>query len=314
MKRDLVSILDVEEDLTDILELAVKLKKRQREGNPYMPFTGKTLGMIFEKPSLRTRVSFELAFKQLGGDAIYLSPAEIGIGKRESTYDVAMVLSRYVDILEYRAFEHRNVADLAEFATVPVINGLDDLEHPCQTAADLLTIVEHKGELEGRKFVYVGDGNNVCNSLMLGCAITGMDMIAACPANKKYLPDDGILARAKEIAQRSGCTVEISHSPQEAVRDADVIYTDTWVSMGDEKEKMQRLLDFQGFQVNEALVKKARRNYIFMHCLPAHRGDEVTDEVIDSPNSVVFDEAENRLHAQKAIMVRALQEDWRTLL
>lgn len=307
MKRDLVSILDVKDEIEEILELAIDIKTKIKAGQNDHILNEKVLGMIFEKPSLRTRVSFEVGMHQLGGTALYLSPSEIQVGKRESVYDVAKVISRYVDIIMYRAFDYRVMAELARHADVPVINGLDDLEHPCQILADLLTIKEHKGNLKGLKLVYLGDGNNVCNSLLLGCACVGMDMVAACPPG--YEPNSEILVRAKAIGAERGCTIEHMTDPKAAVANADVIYTDTWVSMGDEAEKAEREAVFPPFAVNSELVALAKPDYIFLHCLPAHRGEEVTDDVMDSPNSKVFDEAENRMHAQKAVMVRLLTND-----
>lgn len=304
MQKDFISVLDAQGEIEGLLELAIKLKSVQRSGEGYRPLKDKVLGMIFEKPSLRTRVSFEVGFGQLGGTALYLSPSEIQVGKRESVYDVAKVISRYVDIIMYRAFDNRVMRELAKHADVPVINALDDIEHPCQIMADLMTVLEQKGALKGLKLAYVGDGNNVCNSLLLGCPSTGMDISVACP--RGYEPDQGVLERARGVATENGCKVEFTSDPKVAVKGADVIYTDTWVSMGDEAEAAKRLEAFKGFQVNEALVSGAKPDYIFLHCLPAHRGQEVTDEVIDSPNSVVFDEAENRMHAQKAIMVALL--------
>jgi len=304
MKRDLVSILDVQGELEDIIDLAIDIKKRTKAGEEYHPCRGKHMGMIFEKPSLRTRVSFEIGFSQLGGTALYLSPNEIQVGKREAVKDVAKVISRYVDVIMYRAFSNEIMRELAQHADVPVINGLDDLEHPCQIIADLQTVKEHKGKLGGLKLVYLGDGNNVCNSLLLGCAVVGMSMVAACPPG--YEPDRNILGKAKDIAAQNNCTVEVMSDPAGAVKLADVIYTDTWVSMGDEAEKARREAVFPPFQVNDALVANAKPDYIFLHCLPAHRNQEVTDEIMDSQHSVVYDEAENRMHAQKAAVLRML--------
>jgi ornithine carbamoyltransferase len=301
MKRDLISITDVRADLLDIIDMAIFLKKKSRLGEVFEPLKNKSLAMIFEKPSTRTRVSFEVAMTQLGGHALYLSPRDMQLGRGETIEDTARVLSRYVDAIVYRAYDNKMVRKLAEHATVPVINALDDREHPCQIVADLMTIMEKKGRFRGRKLAYVGDGNNVANSLLLGSAIVGMDMYLACPEG--YEPPVEVVKRAKDIAEETGAEIVITHDPVEAVRDADVVYTDVWVSMGDEAEKERRERDFAPYQVNEDLVKHAKPDYIFMHCLPAHRGYEVTDEVIDSKNSVVFDEAENRLHAQKAILL-----------
>lgn len=302
MKRDMISILDFEHEIDETLDLAMKMKAKIKSGGKFQPLKGKHMSMIFEKPSLRTRVSFEIGFSHLGGTALYLSPSEIQVGKRESVYDVAKVISRYVDVIMYRAFSNKIMRELAENADVPVINGLDDLEHPCQIMADFLTIKEQKGSLKGLKLVYLGDGNNVCNSLMLGSAAVGMNMAVACPFG--YEPDSEITKRAQELGTQNGCKIEIVREPDIAVKDADVIYTDTWVSMGDEAEKEKRLQEFPPFQVNEKLVANAKPDYVFLHCLPAHRNEEVTDEIIDSANSKVFDEAENRMWAQMAIIVK----------
>ena len=305
MKKDLISIVDIKEELEEIIDLGLEMKRRHRMVEVYEPLKDKSMAMIFEKPSTRTRVSFEVAMTQLGGHALYLSPRDMQLGRGETIADTAKVLSRYVDAIVYRAYKHEMVVELAENASVPVINALDDLEHPCQIVADLMTIKEKKGGFRGLKLAYVGDGNNVAHSLMLGAAIVGMDFYIACPEG--YEPRKEIVGEARKIANETGAKIVITHDPVEAVKDADVVYTDVWVSMGDEAEKEQRLKVFKPYQVNEELVRHAKSNYIFMHCLPAHRGYEVTDDVIDSRNSVVFDEAENRLHAQKAILVRLIK-------
>jgi len=297
----------MKDDFEDIIANAIKMKKElkaPKKGSKADPLKGKVLGMVFEKPSLRTRISFEVGMGQLGGRAIYISPDEVGIGKRESAHDVANVLSRYVDGIMYRAFSNKIMRELAAHAQVPVINGLDDMEHPCQCTADLMTVKEKKGKLKGLQLVYVGDGNNVCNSLMLGCALVGMNMKAATP--KDYRPNADLMAKAQEISKGNGCTIDVLPNPFQAVEGADVIYTDTWVSMGQEAEKAQREKLFLPYQVNEKLVESASKEFLFMHCLPAHRGFEVSAGIIDGPNSVVFDQAENRLHAQKAILVSVL--------
>ncbi len=304
MKRDIISVMDMKDDFEDILASAVKMKKEPRKGSKQDVLKGKVLGMVFEKPSLRTRISFEVGMTQLGGKALYIGPDEVSIGKRESVSDVANVLSRYVNAIMYRAFSNQTMRELAKHASVPVINGLDDLEHPCQCAADLLTVLEKKRKLKGLQLVYVGDGNNVCNSLLLGCALTGMNMRAATP--KDFKPNADIVARAQEIAKEKGGRIETLSNPYQAVEGADVIYTDTWVSMGQEADKQMREKLFLPYQVNDKLAEKANKDYIFLHCLPAHRGLEVSAEVIDGPHSVVFDEAENRMHAQKAILVAVL--------
>jgi ornithine carbamoyltransferase len=311
LKRDIISVLDMKDDFEAIIANAIKMKKELKSPNPKKgskvdPLKGKILGMVFEKPSLRTRISFEVGMSQLGGKAIYISPDEVGIGKRESAHDVANVLSRYVNAIMYRAFSNKIMRELAAHAQVPVINGLDDMEHPCQCAADLMTVHEKKGKLAGLRLVYVGDGNNVCNSLMLGCALAGMNMKAATP--KDFRPNSDIHSKAQEIAKAKGCSIEVLPNPFQAVEGADVIYTDTWVSMGQEAEKAQREKIFLPYQVNEKLVERAAKDFIFMHCLPAHRGLEVSADVIDGSHSVVFDQAENRLHAQKAILVAVLSQ------
>ena len=303
-KRDIISVMDMKDDFEHILANAVKMKKEPKKGSKQDFLKGKVLGMVFEKPSLRTRISFEVGMTQLGGKALYIGPDEVSIGKRESVSDVANVLSRYVNAIMYRAFSNQTMRELAKHASVPVINGLDDLEHPCQCAADLLTVMEKKGKLKGLQLVYVGDGNNVCNSLLLGCALTGMNMRAATP--KDFKPNADIVAKAQEIAKEKGGKIETLSNPYQAVEGADVIYTDTWVSMGQETEKQTREKLFLPYQVNDKLAEKANKDYIFLHCLPAHRGLEVSAEVIDGPHSVVFDEAENRMHAQKAILVAVL--------
>lgn len=302
MKRDLISLLDIRDDLKGIIELATIMKGETKDGMEISAFKGQTLAMIFEKPSLRTRVSFEVGFTQLGGSAIYLSPQEVQIGKRESVHDVAKVISRFADVIMYRAFESKNVRELAEHAEVPVINGLDDVEHPCQAVADFMTMTEIKGELKGQTLAWVGDGNNVLHSLLYGAAILGMNVKAACPEG--YLPDPDILEKAKRIGDETGAAIKVTNDPVEAVTDSGVVYADTFISMGDESEKEKRLSAFNGYQINRELFSKAKEDAIFMHCLPAHRGEEVTDEVIDSERSVVFQQAENRMHAQKAIMLR----------
>jgi len=303
-KRDLVSVLDVERDLMGLLELAGNFKNRLKAGETFEPLLGKSLAMIFEKASTRTRVSFEVGMSQLGGHAVNLSPQDTQLGRGETIADTAKVLSRYVDAVMYRAYRHEDMVELARNATVPVINGLDDLEHPCQIISDLFTILEVKKKLKGLKIAYVGDGNNVCNSLLLGAAIVGAHISVGCPVTNR--PNSGILKEAERIARTTGSQVEIVVDPRKAVTDADIVYTDVWVSMGMEKEKAEREKLFRPYQVNAALVKRAKPDAIVMHCLPAHRGLEITDDVIDGPQSVVFDQAENRLHAQKAVLARLM--------
>lgn len=305
MVKHLLSMQDLSpNEIEAILDKAEGLKEKLRKGEPHELLRGKTLGMIFEKPSLRTRVTFETGMTQLGGHAIYLAPADIQLGKRESVPDTARNLSRWVDAVMARLFKHDIIVELARHSSVPVINGLTDLHHPCQTLGDLLTIREHKGKFRGLKLAWVGDGNNVCNSLLLGCTLVGMNISAVCPHG--YEPDANVMTQAKKNAEKSGAKLELLTDPKKAVAEADVIYTDVWVSMGQEKEAKQRMRAFTGYQVNAQLLKLAKPNVIVMHCLPAHRGQEITDEVIDGPRSVVLDQAENRMHAQKALLVSLL--------
>jgi ornithine carbamoyltransferase len=287
-----------------MIELADELKEKQKWNVPHPYLQGKSLGMIFQKSSTRTRVSFEVAMYQLGGYPLFLSAADLQLRRGESVADTARVLSRYLDGIMIRTFAHNDVKELADYASIPVINGLTDLLHPCQVLADLQTIKEKKGKLSGLKLAFVGDGNNVCNSLMFGCAKVGIDIAVATP--KGYEPDEEIVYLAKQDALKHGVTVEITNNPVEAVKDADVVVTDVWASMGQEAEKALRVREFTPYQVNEKLVSHARPDYIFLHCLPANRGEEVTEEVIDGPNSVVWDEAENRLHSQKALLALLL--------
>ena len=284
-----------------LLDEAVELKKLQKQGKPHPFLSGKVLGMIFEKSSTRTRVSFEVGMLQLGGHAIFLSSRDIQLGRGECISDTAKVLSRYIDGIMIRTFSHESVEELASHATVPVINGLTDLQHPTQVLADLLTILEHKGKLAGLKLCYIGDGNNnMAHSLMEGAVKVGMNISIASPEG--YMPNEEIVKKAIEAGNETGSKVTITNSPYDAIKDADVVITDVWTSMGQEEETAIRLKAFQGFQVNEELCSHAKQDFIFLHCLPAHRGEEVTSEIIDGPHSVVFDEAENRLHAQKAIL------------
>ena len=299
--KSITSMLDLtREEIWQILEFAKQLKNETLAGKRHDYLAGKTLAMIFQKPSTRTRVSFEVGMYQLGGYALYLGANDLQLRRGETIADTARVLSRYVDGIMARVFDHKDIIDLATYATVPVIDGLSDFEHPMQILADFLTIWEKKGRLTGLKLAYVGDGNNVANSLIFGSAIMGIDIYVASP--KGYEPVAEVVNKAKEISSHSGSKVVITNDPVEAVRDADVIYTDVWASMGQESEAEERRKIFMPYQVNPDLVKYAKDDFIFMHCLPAHRGEEVVDEVIDGPNSVVFDEAENRLHAQKAVM------------
>jgi len=299
--KHLICLADLSADeIWHILHTARDLKAEWQAGGNKPILAGKALAMIFEKPSLRTRVSFEMAMVHLGGHALYLSPQEIGLGKRESIPDVARVLSGMVQGIEARVFAHRTIELLAEYATVPVINGLSDFNHPCQALGDVLTLWEKRGEVKGQKLVFVGDGNNVANSLLFIGAKLGIHVTVASPAG--YEPHPAVVRLAREVAKASGANIQVSNDPFKAVQGADVVYTDVWASMGQEAEAEVRKQVFAPFQVNRALMAHARPDALFMHCLPAHRGEEVTDEVADSPNSVIFEEAENRLHAQKAVL------------
>ncbi len=300
--KDLVSIHDLSvEETWQILKTTEQMKLRWKSGERDRPLVGKTLGMIFAKPSTRTRVSFEVGVWQLGGYALYMGTGDLQLGRGETIYDTGSVLSRYLDGIMIRTFRHQDVVDLAAAASVPVINGLTDLLHPCQGLTDVYTVYEKLGRLAGVKLVYVGDGNNVAHSLMFAGAKTGMHVVVATPPGRE--PDPGIVQTARADAALTGARIDLTHNPLEAVEGADVIYTDTWTSMGQEAEREQRVRDLAPYQVNQALMRATGRpGTLFMHCLPAHRGEEVTDEVIDGPNSVVFDQAENRLHTQKAIM------------
>ena len=303
--RDFTRVLDFsKEELWYVLSYARDLKLKRMAGESLSILKGKILALIFEKPSLRTRVSFEVGMKELGGDTIYLSPQDIGLGKRESVKDTAEVISRYVSGIMVRTFSHKIVEELAEYSDVPVINGLSDTYHPCQAMGDMLTIWEKKGRIEGVNIAFIGDGNNVSNSLMLLSARLGANFSIASP--KGYETKKEILDLAFLEAKKSGAKILVTSDPGEAVRNADVIYTDVWASMGQEEEKAEREKVFRPYQVNMELVKKAKSDVIIMHCLPAHRGEEVTDEIIDSPYSVVIQQAENRLHAQKAILALVL--------
>jgi ornithine carbamoyltransferase len=301
MKRDLLSILDLSAaELDEIIRDAVNLKMLRREGRPHEFLKGKSLAMVFEKASTRTRISFETGMYELGGHALFLNPQDLQIGRGEEIRDTARVMSRYVDGVMIRAYRHENIEEFARYSDVPVINGLSDREHPCQIIADILTIREHFGTLSGLKVGWIGDGNNVCNSFVLASALTGYEITVGSPA--RFQPRTEIVQRA--LSQ--GGKVSIVREPEKAIQDADVVVTDTWVSMGEEAEKTTRLKEFQGYTVTGALMEKASPDAIFMHCLPAHRDQEVADEVIEGRRSLVFDEAENRLHAQKALLVKLL--------
>ena len=302
--RNLLSIADLSAgDIDLLIQTALGLKDSGRR--PLL--AGKTVALVFEKPSLRTRVSFEVAMKHLGGDCIYLSPPEVGLGDRETPADVARVLSRYVDCIAARTYSSQTLTELSEHATVPVINALSDAEHPCQALADVLTIREKKGRLAGVTVGMVGDGNNVAHSLALTAGLTGIHFRIASPPG--YELREGVSAEAGRLAAGSGGSVQQMRDPEEAVRGADVVYTDVWASMGQEREAGVRREDFAGYTVDRQLMSKAKRDAIFMHDLPAHRGEEVTGEVIDGPQSVVFEQAENRLHAQKALLALLLSQE-----
>ncbi len=299
--KSLISINGLSlEEINEILKLSSELKDKLKKNIPHKLLEGKALGMIFSKPSTRTRVSFQTGIYQLGGLGMYFGPGELQLGKSESIHDTAKVLSRYLEGIMIRTFSHQDVIDLANYGSIPVINGLTDLLHPCQVLADLFTILEKKNKLKGLKLAYIGDGNNMAHSLLHGCSKVGMHISIASP--KGYKPNEEIVKNAEKNAAISRSKISILEDPVEAVKDADIVYTDVWASMGQEAEAQERKKIFAKYQVNPELIKHAKDDYIFMHCLPAHRGDEVVNEVADSENSVIFDEAENRLHVQKAIM------------
>ncbi len=303
MKKDLITLLDYTNDeVVSLINSADRLKKEK--GKLRAELKGKSVALVFQKPSNRTRVSFAVGVHQLGGHALYLGPDEISLGKRETTYDVAKTLERYVHCIVARVYAHSDIVELANQAKVPVINALCDLHHPCQALADIQTIREKFGRFKGLTVAYVGDGNNVFHSLMIACAKVGINVNFAGP--KGYDPNPELLKQAQAVARKNGVAIECSRDPKKAVKGAHVIYADVWVSMGQEKETAWRIKDFKGYQINAQLLKGADKNYIFMHCLPAHRELEVTADIIDGPHSVIFDQAENRLHAQKAVMLYLL--------
>lgn len=305
--RHFLSLTDYSStELQDLLNQAIRLKDEWRHGGNEPVLDGKVLAMVFQKPSLRTRVSFDMAMRQLGGDALYLSPSEIGLGKRESIADVSRVLSGYVDAIMARVFAHAHVVELARFASVPVINGLSDFNHPCQAMADMLTVMERFGQVRGLNFTFIGDGNNVAVSLLFACVRLGAHFTIATPPGFE-LPSQAV-AVAQEMAEEGGAVIRQLNNPAEAARGAHILYTDTWVSMGQEEEADQRSDVFRPYQLNQKLVNLADPSSIVMHCLPAHRGQEITDEVADGPHSVIFQQAENRMHAQKSILVTLLAE------
>jgi len=299
--KSLVSNADLtKEEMEYLFDLTKELKGKQKRGEKHHLLAGKTLAMIFEKSSTRTRVSFEAGMYHLGGSALYLSSSDLQLGRGENIADTAKVLSRYVDGIMARTYAHKTVEDLAKYGTVPVINGLSDLEHPCQVLCDYFTVLEKKGHLKGITLTYIGDGNNMANSLLIAGARLGVNVNILHPSG--YSPDKNIVAMAEKDAQETGAVINIGSDIEKYLKDSDVIYTDVWVSMGQEKEKEERLKVFKAYQINKDLMAKAKKDVLVMHCLPAHRGEEITDEVIDGPNSIVFDQAENRLHIQKAIM------------
>ena len=300
--RHLVNLQDYDEwEIYDLINLALRLKEEQKKGIPHPILSNKALGMIFSKASTRTRVSFEVGIYQLGGYGLFLNSSDIQLGRGETIEDTARVLSRYLDGIMIRTYAQEDVEELAKYSTIPIINGLTDMFHPCQILADLMTIYETKGQLKGLKLAYVGDGNNVAHSLLIGCTKVGMNISIACPTG--YEPHKNVIDWAIGNSKSSGSLVNITSQPKEAVWDADIVYTDVWTSMGQEKESNERLKAFAPYQVNQSLFSLAKPDAIFLHCLPAHRGEEVTSEVIDGPQSLVFEEAENRLHVQKAVMV-----------
>lgn len=306
-QKDFISLSDYQpEEIIGLLDLADRLKADNKAGRTHHILKNKTLGMIFAKSSTRTRISFEVGIYQLGGTGIFLNNSDIQLGRGETVEDTARVMSRFLDGLMIRTYSHNSVIQLAKYSSIPVINGLTDLEHPCQVLADLMTIREKKGGLKGLKLAYIGDGNNMANSLLHGAALVGMDISVATPYG--YEADPICIRQAQEIAEKTGSRIEILQDPVQAILGADAVYTDTWVSMGQEEGKDEKIKAMAGFTVNQEMMSHASDSAIFLHCLPAYRGMEVTEDVFEGPQSVVFDEAENRLHAQKAIMVRLMGE------
>jgi len=304
MKKDFLSILDLDSgELEGIIADAIRLKRLKSEGVAHEYLRGKSLGMIFEKPSTRTRVSFEVGMSDLGGHALFLNPQDIQLGRGEEIRDTARVLSRYLDAVMVRAYSHATIEEFARYSTIPIINGLSDRLHPCQVLADIMTLRERFGDLRDLKLAWIGDGNNVCNSWILSTPLTGMEVVVASPP--RYRPAGGVVERARAAGGR----VTIVTDPAEAVREADVLYTDIWVSMGNEDERAERLQAFQGYTIDSRLLELAVPGAPVMHCLPAHRGEEITDEVLEGPRSIVWEQAENRLHAQKALLVRLIRGD-----
>jgi len=305
--KDFISMLNADRlFIENIFSLSAFLKEKQKKGELYRPLEGFTAALIFEKPSTRTRVSFEVGVYQLGGHGVYMDARGSQLGRGEPIKDTARVLSRYVDLIVIRTYGQERVEELARYSDIPVINALTDEEHPCQVLADLFTIWEYRRNLRGLKVAYVGDGNNMCNSWLIGAAYMGMKFYAATPEGFEPLPE--YVEKAKEIAEDTGAEIVVTHDPIEAVKDADVIYTDVWASMGQEEEAEKRKEIFMPYQVNRELVKHAKQDFLFMHCLPAHRGEEVTDEIIESDRSIVWDQAENRLHTQKALILKLVRK------
>ena len=303
-KKNLISVLDMKDEWADLVDLAIKLKKER--GSHGTPLKGKTLIMVFEKPSTRTRISFDVAMTELGGNALHIDASKIHMGQHSETVeDTAKVMSRFGHGIMYRAFDYKVMDKVGESATIPVISGLDNLEHPCQALADMVTFKERKGSFRGKKLVYLGDGNNVCNSLLYASAILGLDMVACCPATR--MPNAEIMLGAARIADANGSKIIASHDPKEACIDADALYTDTWISMGDDTPVDTAVKLFSMYQINSGLLSLAKKDCTVLHCLPAHRGYEITGEVMDGPQSAVLDQAENRLHAQKAILCTLLR-------
>jgi ornithine carbamoyltransferase len=307
MNKDLLSIKDLKiSDIRILFQIAEDLKQRRKRGEKVIHILdGKSLGLLFEKPSTRTRISFEIAMRELGGNSLFLPSDQLQLKRGETLGDAAKIFSLYLDGLVVRTYEHKNLVELAKNATIPVINGLSDLLHPCQILADMFSIREKLGVLKDIKLAFIGAGNNVCNSWIYAAAKMDIGLVISSP--KEYKPDDGILKDAKKINNK--CKIKITDNPVEAAKDADVIYTDVWVSMGEEKERKERLNAFKGFQINKKLVKSAKKKALVMHCLPAHREEEITSEVLDGPNSIVWEEAENRLHIQKALLSMLLGEN-----
>jgi ornithine carbamoyltransferase len=300
--KHLLSMLDLtHDDIIHLLDKAEELKERRQRGKTIEELKHKTLTLLFEKSSTRTRISFQVAMSELGGHSIYLNPADTQLNRGESIADTAKVISRYAHVIAARVNRHQTLIELAENSTIPVINALSDLEHPCQLLADLMTIREYKGHLRGLTLTWIGDGNNVCNSAIIACALTGIHINIATP--KGYEPDQNYITQAREL----GGSITLTNNPTDAATDADILYTDVWVSMGDEAQTQQRLCDLQPYQINQQLLEYARHDATILHCLPAHRGQEITSEVVEGPQSAIFDQAENRLHTQKALLLKILK-------